>query len=169
MAFTVETGTGLSTANSYLSVADFKAYHDDRGNDYSASSDTEIEQALVKSSDYIDTRYVFIGVRLNASQSMEWPRSNAYYLDGRPASGVPAEVQEATAEYAFRALTATLAPDPVYDASGFMLESSSDEVGPIKTSRTYSSNQTPVLFPVYPAVDNRLRELIVNGKRLLRA
>jgi len=170
MAFVVETGAGLSDANAYLSVAAFKAYHDDRGNSYYGYSDTLIEQAIVRASDYLDTRFGFIGMRLQVTQSMEWPRTNAFYWDGRTASSmVPAEVMEAVAEYALRALSKSLTPDPVADSSGRNVQSETKTVGPISVSKQYSQAGSFVSFTPYPIVDNRLRELVLTGRSVLRA
>lgn len=115
MAFTVEDGTGVAGANSYQSVVAFKAYHDDRGNDHSSYTDTQIEQALVRAADYIDKRWgpKFRGFRQKKSQGLEWPRLDAFDDDDFLLDDVPEALQKAHAEYAFRALTLMpLAPDP---------------------------------------------------------
>jgi hypothetical protein len=169
MAFVVETGTGLTNSNAYTSVAAFKSYHDDRGNSYAGFTDSNIEKAIVRASDYLDTRFTFLGYRRNVSQSMEWPRYEAFYQDGRPANAVPVEIAEACAEYALRALSAPLAPDPVADASGRMVSAESKQVGPISISKQFSRDGSATSFKPYPAVDARLRELIVSGNRVLRA
>lgn len=169
MAFVVETGTGLTDSNAYMSVAAFKSYHDDRGNSYASYSDPLIEKAIVRASDYIDTRFTFIGYRRNVTQSMEWPRYSAFYYDGRMANGVPVEVAEACAEYAFRSLSAPLAPDPVADASGRMLGVESKQVGPISVSKSFSRSGAFTTFKPYPIVDERLRQLLITGQTVLRA
>jgi hypothetical protein len=56
----------VANANSYVTLAYFQNYHTNRGNDYSDSSDDEIKGALVRSTDYLDQRFDFRGVRLNA-------------------------------------------------------------------------------------------------------
>lgn len=169
MSFVVETGAGLVDANAYSSVASFKSYHDDRGQDYSAYADVDIEHAIVLASDYLDFRFEFIGARLNASQSKEWPRIGACYLDGRQAMNVPAEIFEACCEYALRALVSPLAPDPRPDPSGGRVLSTTKTVGPITSSQTFANAGSLSSMPPYPAVDARLRELINSGRRVLRA
>lgn len=169
MAFVVESGVGLSNANAYLSVADFKSYHDDRGQSYASYSDSQIQYAIIKATDYLDYRFTFIGIRRLETQSLEWPRLNAFYSDGRMASLVPVEVQEACAEYAFRALSATLAPDPIYDDSNSLIANKTSKVGPLEVTKEYSRGGNPVMFRAYPAVDMRLKELVLNGHKVLRA
>lgn len=115
MAFTPEDGTGVAGANSYRSVAEFKAYHDDRGFDYSSFSNTQIEQALVRASEYVDKRFgpLFRGFRRSKGQGLEWPRLDAIDNDGFLLDGVPLNLGKAINEYAARALRLNpLAPDP---------------------------------------------------------
>jgi hypothetical protein len=168
MPFVVESGLGLPDSNGYISVASFKAYHDDRGNSYATYSDALIEKAIVRASDYLDTRFSFIGIRRLVTQKMEWPRYNAFYHDGRIADSVPIEIAEACAEYALRSLAAALAPDPVSDTSGRMVTSETKEVGPISTSKTFARGGSATSFKPYPIVDATLKELVNSGNRVLR-
>ena len=169
MAFVVENVSGAANSNSYISVADFKSYHDDRGQSYASYSDSQIEKALVKASDYLDIRFTFIGIRQNLVQSMQWPRHNAFYSDGRYASGIPVEIQETCAEYALRALSSALAPDPAVDSSGRLVTSEHSIVGPIESDKSFSSGGVPLTFKPYPIADQRLRELAYGGNRVMRA
>ncbi len=115
MALTVTAGS--ASADSYVSVADAKAYWDDIGFDYSAYDDTEIEQALRRSTAWVDGRYRrrFPGARTNGrGQALEWPRTSVYDFDGNevPADEIPVEIQNATAEAAKREVAGTtLSPD----------------------------------------------------------
>lgn len=120
MAFTVEDGSGLSTANAYVSVASVDTHHTDRGNtrwtDFSA---TDKEQAIVRATDYVDKRFGkrFRGVRQLKDQALEWPRLDAFDDDGFLLSGslddIPRNLAKAIAEYALRAaICNVLAPDP---------------------------------------------------------
>jgi len=119
MAFTVESGTGDTGSNSYMSVAATDAHHADRGttnwNDFTTP---EKEQALVRASDYIDKRFgrQFRGLRKLKDQGLEWPRMDAFDNDGFLFNGslaLPPQLLKATAEYALRAaVCGILAPDP---------------------------------------------------------
>ena len=86
MAFVVETGVGLSNATSYSSVAAFKAYHEDTCVTLPAGhTNKKIQGWLIEATRYLDRRYrtVYIGIRRLGTQSLEFPRINAFYADGR--------------------------------------------------------------------------------------
>ena len=111
-----------------MSVDFFKEYADDRGRDYSAHTDTAIEQAIVRGTFYLSESFRWKGVRKrlrnneNGYQALAWPRYGVYdrqssyydYVDGyyTPNYGyglygsyvaddvIPREVQWATCEAA---------------------------------------------------------------------
>lgn len=137
MSLIVEDGTGLLTAESYLSLAGFGKYWDVRNPDfdYSIYADEQIEGALRRAATYIDGRYRgrWPGVTLKGrAQALAWPRTGA--LSGlqspflftspfaRDADGndidnasVPHEVAAACAEAAMREVVqpGILTPDKV--------------------------------------------------------
>jgi hypothetical protein len=80
MALTVENGSNVAGADSYVSLVDFKAYADARGLAYPID-DTLIEQAIRRATGYIETyRGRFPGYRTyRRAQLLEWPRTGAYY------------------------------------------------------------------------------------------
>ncbi len=104
----VEDGTGLSTANSYVSENDADTYFEDRGNtDWTDSSDDK-EAALIRATAAIDATYRarFSGYKTNMrDQALEWPRTAAYDAQGNLVEGVPIEIINATIEAAARELT----------------------------------------------------------------
>lgn len=175
MAFTVETGEGLADANSYASHAGYVAYHTDRGAP-PAETQEDIEEALIKASDFLGIRYTFKGVKLTASQGLEWPRSCAYgaptadYPCGVPLEGVPLEVQRATFELAKRALAGELAPDPELNETGQIASGSRIKVGPIEEELTFTGSGPSTWVKRFPSVDRILRDLVVTtGGRVYRA
>lgn len=171
MALTVQNDSGgINNANGYVTVVEFKAYHDDRGNDYSGNSDTVISKAIVRATDYLDKRFKFVGERGRVEQRTSWPRIDAEDSDGICRFGIPSEVKEATAEYALRALDGALAPDPARDATGQVVTSKSESVGPISESVSYGAGGAFVM-PAYPAADRLLTVpgLTVSGRDLRRA
>jgi hypothetical protein len=172
MALVLQNDMGsVPNANAYIDVAFFKAYHDDRGNDYGTPTDDVLAQKIIIGTDYVDTRFRYIGSRLiGRQQATEWPRQSAYDLDRYAVIGIPMEVKEATAEYALRALKGDINPDPIRDESGATIQSKSEQVGPIQESVTYVGGAT-VTMPKYPAADQKLRKagLVLNGGTLLRA
>lgn len=117
--FTVEDGTGLPSANSYLSVSEADDYHDGRGN--TAWTDSSIttavkQNALVRATDYIEKRFGtrFRGWKESSTQALQWPRLDAEDNSGYLLSGIPEKLKQATAEYALRSLSLhELTPDPI--------------------------------------------------------
>ena len=175
MAFKAEDGTGLSDANGYIDAAFFKEYHDDRGRSYNDPDtgnpypDAELQKAIVVASDFIDAKFRFVGMRKKTTQSMEWPRWDAYYWDGRVARDVPAEVKECVAELALKQLSSDIAPDPTYHESNRPVISERETVGPIETSTQFvQGGVPPVEFRAYPFAEKKLKELIITGVRVER-
>lgn len=67
LVFTVQNDAGqIAGANSYLTLAAFKQYQDNQGNDYTTPgySDPQLQQAIVRATTYLDTRFDFNGKKL---------------------------------------------------------------------------------------------------------
>lgn len=173
MALNVQNDSGtVADANAYVTVAYFKAYHDARGNDYSAAtSDPLIEKAIIKATDYLDQRFRFRGSRANlqSTQPTAWPRLDVVDDDDNWVNGIPDAVKKACCEYALRAISATLNPDPTSDDYGRSVRRISKTVGPISKDVEYD-NSSVLLLPKYPAADRLLAAagLLVSGTTLAR-
>lgn len=77
MPLIIEDGTGVATANSYVTADEFVAFHTDRGNTTLAEADTDqIEAALVKGADYLQQKFRLLwnGARSFEQQRLDWPR-----------------------------------------------------------------------------------------------
>lgn len=179
MAFTVQNDSGtVPSANAYVTVAEFKAFQDDRGGDYSAASDEQIEKAIVRATDFLDTRYSFVGQQRTADQGTQFPR----FLAGRefesyeksPLSGLPRALKGAACLLAMRSLSGSnLLPDPSFSVGG-QVTGVRKKVGPIETETTFAET-SPALqqeAPKYPDVDLLLRNAGLLGpsgsKRIYR-
>lgn len=165
-----DTGTVVG-ANSYIDVAYFKSYHDERGNVYGTPTDDLIAQKIIVATDYVDARFNYVGQCLaGRNQTTMWPRLSAFDQNRLAILGIPQEVKEATAEYALRALTGDLNPDPERDLSGATIQSKSEGVGPITESVTFVGGAT-FQMPRYPVADQKLKRagLVRSGGTLLRA
>lgn len=172
MAFVVQTPDApLTTANAYISVAAFKAYHDDRAGDYSSFSDTEIEEAIVRATDYIDSRWTFAGARVDADQSTECPRSGVK----DPNSGLylneyPPELEEACAEYGLSALSGSLYPSPNIDTTGKAVKKIRKKVSPVLEKETeYFHASQASAWTAFPVADGKMRRtrLLISTRRTL--
>lgn len=109
MSLTVEDGTGLSNADSYLSIADADTYHSDRGNSSWTGTDTVKEQYLRKATEYLDRTFDWLGDIKKTTQSLNWPRDNVEDKQGRDLSDqVPVIIKNATAELALEIISSDL-------------------------------------------------------------
>lgn len=84
--FNVQVDAGTTAlANAYITLAEFKQYHDNAGNDYSAYIDAKIQLAIVRATFYLDNRFTFPGRKtvvvdpaasppVTVEQPTQWPR-----------------------------------------------------------------------------------------------
>lgn len=173
MAFVVQDPDAPKTdANGYITVQEFKDYHDDRGNGYTAT-DTEIEQAIVRATDYIDARWTFAGSREDADQSTECPRSGVYDPDTSwEVDGYPDELKEACAEYAMSTADGTsLYASSNVDTTGRAVKSVRKKADVLEKETEYfgptSSNK--VFWKSYPVADGKMKRtrLLAPNRRTL--
>lgn len=171
--FTPEDGTGLANANSYVNLAFADQYFLDRAITTWTGIDAVKQSALVRATDYVEGRFgaKFTGCKFSETQALFFP------LDGGmtdPTTGdkvpdpLPVKLLKAICEYAMRALTITLAPDPTTDATGQRVQATVEQVGPIQESITYAPGGTIFVFKPYPAADMLLKGLYRNTGGTLR-
>lgn len=144
MAIVVEDGTGLSTAEAYITVADADTYFANRGNAaWAALTTTAKEQALRAGADYMQAVYggAWAGCKLKITQALDWPRTAVLYP-----TTLPVEIMRANAELALRASTGTLLAD-----QGAQVVS--ETVGPVSVTYAAGARQSTR----YAAVDNMVR------------
>ena len=153
MAFTVEDGSIVSGANSYLSVADADTYHSDRGNAAWTGTTAVKQAALIKATDYIEQKYAgrWQGSYTDDDQELEWPRSGLCYPDE---DVIPKELKNAVAILALEALSDDL--NPALDRGGAIKR---EKVDVIETE--YMSWAPSVT--ARPAVDGLLRRFMAGS------
>lgn len=160
MTITVEDGTGLADAETFISVADADTYHSRRGNTTWASLTTdEKEQALRRAADYMEQVYRmrWAGYRKTTTQALSWPRYDvpledvgygyAYY----DSDSVPQIVKNACAELAWRAAAEELAPDIEQRVTR-------EKIGPIETEYAEHGPQ----YKQFRAIDNMLAPVLAS-------
>jgi len=143
MSLTVEDGTGLATADTYLSRADAETYHDERGNTAWASlTDAEKDAALRYGTTTLDGLYSWTGTLISTTQALGWPRSGASDHDGRyiASDAVPTCIQHATCELAL--LHASSALNAHYERGGAIRR---ERVGPLETEYAPGASVEPAL------------------------
>ena len=102
MALTVEDGTQVTNANTYISDVNFTDYCDARGLTYPAT-DSAREQLIIKAKDYLEGfRRQFQGFKVSADQALQWPRTGVY-LDDYPVDSdeIPQILKDAQSRIAF--------------------------------------------------------------------
>ena len=108
--FTVEIGTGLSNANSYLSITDADAYHLDYSGStaWSGAANADKEKALRLATQYIDIKYSgkWQGFKLTSTQALAWPRTSVYDVDNIYVDDdeIPQAIKDACAELALKVI-----------------------------------------------------------------
>lgn len=101
MALTVEDGTGLAAANSYVSVSDADTYALTVSNaTWSALSNAAKETFLITAFQVLNdaVRFPYVGTRKTSTQAGLWPRLNAVELNG-PDIGptiIPTQLKQAS-------------------------------------------------------------------------
>lgn len=157
--FTAEDGTGLDDANSLITVAYADGYFADRYITTWTGSDAQKQAALIKATDYIETRYPelsFNGTRLVETQALSFPRSYLYSKLGVLIEGVPEGIKKAVSEYALRALSADLISDPGTEVPN--TKRRKQKVGPIEEDIEFFV--APSTIKSYPAADMLLRPFL---------
>ena len=159
MAFVVQDPDApKEDAVAYIAVQAFKDYHDERGNAYTAS-DTEIEQAIVRATDYIDSRWTFAGSREDADQSTECPRSGVYDPNtGLSLNPYPSELEEACAEYSMSALSSSLYPSSNIDTTGLRVKSTRKKADVLEKETEYFSGSSSSAKRAWPVADGKMKK-----------
>lgn len=165
MTLIVEDGSNVSGANSYGSVADADAYHSARGNaawtEASTSPDQGKTAALIRATAAIDAKYRgrWPGYRTSGRhQSLEWPRTAAYDIEGNPIAGteIPQEVKDATFEAALRELADAGSMMPDLERGGNITSLQAGSV-----AITYGANAQA--RTTYTLIDGILSSLLQSG------
>jgi len=110
MTIIVEDGTGLSTANAFISLVDANTYHSARSNAaWASASEANRNAAILYATDYINTSFQWRGTGIvEDDQALNLPTEGGYDDQGREITGLPVQVPKATAELALVHLTAKL-------------------------------------------------------------
>ena len=156
MGFTVESGAGLSTANSYVSVTDADDYHTLRQNtDWSSFTTEEKQAALVYATAYIDSKFDWPGYVKETTQALDWPRLSAQDNEHRIMTGIPNKLKDAVCELALVHYTEQKL-NQTFDRGGAI---KSEQVGSVSVE--YFSGAAA--GNTYPFLESILSSLIVSG------
>lgn len=165
MALVVETGEGLSSAESFISVADADTRQAALGQtNWATLTTTEKEQALRRATQYMEQAYRgrWKGTKLLKAQALQWPRYGAI-VDGWDVDSnlVPQDVADACSDLALKAA----AGDLNADITRAVIR---EKVGPLETEYGEHSSQATR----YRSIDMALTPFLKGGAanaRLVRA
>lgn len=110
----VEDGSVVIGAESYASIDEFKLYCEKFGIDISDKDDSELEIALRKATNYIESAYSqrFKGERVSSDQSLSFPRAGVVVNGfGLAANFVPDSIKNASFELANKSFSVDLFTD----------------------------------------------------------
>jgi hypothetical protein len=160
MALIVEDGSGISSAESYATVAFADDYHSKYGNSlWSTLSLNQKELDLRKGTRFIDLVWGsrFSGIVMSNEQGLAWPRIQAFDYNGYQFDSniVPIDLQRATAEAALIAQTQDLMPN--LDFTG-IIKSERDKVGPLESEIVYIGGKSQ--YAKFTTVEYYLNRLL---------
>jgi len=169
MTLTVEDGTGLVDAESFVSVANADTYHSNRGNTTWATLTTaQKEEDLRRATDYMEQVYRsrWAGIRKTTTQALSWPRYDvpledvgygyAYY----DSDSVPQIVKNACAELALKAAAGELAPDIEQRVKREKVDSLEVEYADYGSQYTQYRAIDNMLLPVLSSVGGAFRKVV---------
>lgn len=160
MALVVETGAGLSTAESFASVSSADTRHSGLGNtNWTTLTTAEKEHALRRATAYMEQSYRarWTGNRHTVAQALSWPR-NGVVVDGFvviASNVVPPEVANACIDLAFKAAAGDLNAD--LDRAVIR-----EKVGPLETEYSAHSPQSVR----YRAIDMALAPFLTGSSAM---
>jgi len=153
--FTLEDGTGIADATSYVDEAFADGY---LGASWAADSDAK-QAALIVATEYADARWGHLlqGRPLVSEQGLELPRRSLYDRYGRAVEGIPSDWKKAVCLYAKESVSGTLYPTPPAN-NPKEIKKKRTVVGPITTEVEYQGLTTASAFMKFPLADRLARQ-----------
>lgn len=170
MALIVETGEGLSNADSYISIADADVYVDSYADDataWNSTDDAAKERMLKRATQYIDLNYSsrFVGNKCLSTQALVFPRYKVYFDSYLvPHNTVHQNIKQATVEIALR----YLAGDDLLgkQSAGSNIASETKKIGSLAKSVEYVGGKNQ--RAIYPKINALLRQFLTSSNTLSR-
>lgn len=168
MAITVEDGSIVANANSYVDHTELAAYATLRGVTLSADQTTR-EQLLIKAMDWLD-QYAnkWKGLRTSNSQVLEWPRANVILYDNGPyldQNTIPQELKNLQMTVALAAIDVSLLPTHDISRKGQVIREKVDVL-----EVEYANSGKVMRLPAVTSADALLGVLLRrSGLHIIRA
>lgn len=160
--FIVETGTGLSNANAFITIAEADQIMENYGNstDWSNSTEAQKQNAIREATRYLNLQYAFDGYKTLSTQALQFPRIYIYDEDGNAIDSnvLPERLKESCAYLALQERGGdTLLED--FDNES-KVKKTKDVVGPLTEEREYVHGEDP--DKTYRIVDKLVFPYLLN-------
>ena len=164
MALTVEDGSIVAGADSYVTLAEYQAYGADRG--WTLGDDDAADEIVLRRGfDGINRLWDYRGIQVDdEAQAGEWPRYIEYdrFEYETPPDGIPPKVKQAQMELAHVIQGGV---DPFATVTG-VVASTRAKAGPVETETTYQGGKST---PRLVAIEGLLRPYLAVGYGQARA
>ena len=132
ITITVEDGSNVANANSFVTIAEARSYAGARGVTLPVADDS-LAVMLIKACDYLEAQANrYQGEITNESQALQWPRIDVYISGSKtafPSNAIPKQIKSAQSSLVV-AISEGVDIMPNYSAADFVTE---ETVGPITT------------------------------------
>jgi len=160
--FTTEDGTGKTTATSYLTVAEFRQYWENRGTSYpedtlpATTEDDKIKAYLNSATEFLDITFRFKGIKVSDDQALEFPRHGVMKSNGRVVDSdiVPTDIKNACAYLA--------GMKAEFDLNVVDNNIRSESYGPVSVAYAGGKSLS------FPYVSKLLSDYVVSGNVIIR-
>lgn len=159
MALIIEDGTIVANANSYVTLAEARAYALARGVTLSAT-DSVVEILAIKSMDYLESfDNQFKGIRKTETQALSWPRDYVYRNDnGYEYPAIPNELKNAQCQLMIDANSFDIEPNRLLTDKGQRIKEKIE--GAIEVEYT---QQDQLTRPILRKFNSLIAPLLKNG------
>lgn len=163
MTITIEDGSIVAGANSFVTVAEVRTFATERGVNSLPTDDLEVEALIIKSMDYLfGKESSFKGVRAVYSQELPWPRAQVYLREAPVGSNeIPVELKKAQMQLVLEAVSQDL------DPNGAGREVIREKVDVVEVQYNPTGNST--VRPRFHKVDRWLEPLMKSSSFGLRS
>tara|TARA_R110000744_G_scaffold154666_4_gene269745 strand:- start:414 stop:941 length:528 start_codon:yes stop_codon:yes gene_type:complete len=167
MAIAIDATVGSAAANSFVTLAEADSYMEGRLNStlWDAATDDSKNRSLVEATRYLSA-LEWTGDRVDSTQSLAWPRQNAYDPDSPiydyfGTTVIPARIDRGTYELANEFIKAGTTDVAGLDPSA---EIKREKVDVLETEYT-DAHARPEGLERYPSVTREINPLFANSSR----
>lgn len=170
MTLTVETGAGLSNANSYVSLSDADTYHStyNADSDWAGTDNATKESALIKATRSLDVLYglKYASIVGSNTQNLLWPRNAFYDRNNRLVNSneIPQSLQDAVCETALLSIQGYNIMPGRNEKDN--IEDESVTIGEIAVSTKYRGSGNQPAYDNFSTVEHLLAPIMACRKTL---